>query len=232
MSVAFLPIMDPGYWVLTILLAIPPLLAAARVKATFARFSRVATSSGMSGAEAAAAVLRDAGLPSVRVEPHEGFLSDHYDPRTKTLRLSPEVYAGRSVASVAVAAHEAGHALQDAANYAPLVLRSKLVPLTNFGNNLWPVPFFLGVFTGATGLAYVGIALFAAVVLFQLVTLPTEFDASRRARERLFAAGIVASEAEAAGVAKVLRAAAMTYVAAALVAIVHLLYLIARAQRR
>jgi hypothetical protein len=224
--------MPPSYWILTFVLLIPGLLAAARVKSAFARFSRVGTRAGLSGAEAAALLVQRAAIPGVRVERHAGFLTDHYDPRTKTLRLSPEVYEGRSISAVAVAAHEAGHALQDAKGYAPLRLRSALVPATNVANHLWMLPFVLGLFTGATGLLYAGVALFGATVLFQLVTLPTEFDASRRAKEQLAALGVVAPGEEAAGVSRVLGAAAMTYVAAALTAVVHLLYLLSLASRR
>lgn len=229
---AFIYMIDPGWWILTIVLAIPAAIAAARVRSTFARFSRVATRSGMSGAEAAQVVLRTAGLSGLRIERHRGFLTDHYDPRQKTLRLSPEVYDGRSVAALAVAAHEAGHALQDAQGYVPLRLRSALVPATSFGNRFWMIPFLLGIFTGVTGWLYVAIVLFAAVVLFQLVTLPTEFDASRRAKLALARTGVIAGGAEAEGVGKVLNAAAMTYVAAALTAVVQLLYLILMAGRR
>jgi Zn-dependent membrane protease YugP len=229
---AFFYMIDPVWWILTIVLAIPAGIAAARVKSTFARFSRVATHSGVSGAEAAQIVLQTAGLRGLRIERHQGFLTDHYDPRGKVLRLSPGVYDGRSVAAVAVAAHEAGHALQDAKGYVPLRLRSALVPATNLGNRLWMLPFLLGIFTGVSGWIYVSIALFGAVVLFQLVTLPTEFDASRRAKLALAQTGVVAGGAEAEGVGKVLNAAAMTYVAAALTAVVQLLYLILVAGRR
>ena len=228
----FLYAMPLEYWILTLVLAVPGLIASARVKSTFHRFARVGTRAGIRGAEAAQLILQRAGLRDVRVEPHGGFLTDHYDPRTKTLRLSPEVYEGRSISSVAVAAHEAGHALQDATGYAPLRLRSALVPMTSIGSHFWMVAFVLGLFTGMTGLLYVGIALFAGSVLFQLVTLPTEFDASRRAKVELAAAGVVAGGEEAEGVSKVLNAAALTYVAAAITAIVPLLYLLSLASRR
>jgi Zn-dependent membrane protease YugP len=214
------------YWIFTLVLMIPSLLASMLVKSRFAKYSKVATSSGMSGAEAAQAVLRAADIRGVTIEQHRGFLSDHYDPREKTLRLSPQVYSGRSVSSVAVAAHEAGHAIQDAHSYAPLVLRSKLVPAANIGNSLWMLPFLIGIFTNITGLLYVGIGLFGLMVLFQFVTLPTEFDASRRAKMELVTAGIVRPGEEEQGVASVLNAAAMTYVAAALSAVLHLLYLL------
>jgi Zn-dependent membrane protease YugP len=224
----FFYMMDMTWWILTAVLAIPSLIAVARVKVMFARYSKIGVRTGMAGAEAAAAILHAAGVSGVTIEPHQGMLSDHYDPRTKALRLSPEVYAGRSVSSVAIAAHEAGHAIQDATGYAPLRLRSAMVPLTMLGSNIWWLPFALGAAVGATGLMKVGIFLFAAVVLFQLVTLPTEFNASSRARAVLAGSGIVTTVEEERGVAKVLNAAAMTYVAAALAAVVQLLYLILR----
>jgi len=220
------------WYLLTAVLAIPSLWAAARVRSTFARYARVGVRSGMSGAEAAEAVLRAAGVPGVTIEPHQGLLTDHYDPRSKTLRLSPQVYGGRSIASVAVAAHEAGHAIQDAHAYAPLRLRSGIVPVAQIGSRLWPVLFFLGLFAHAPGMMYAGIALFAGMVLFQFVTLPTEFNASSRAKAVLASSGIVSTSEEREGVSKVLNAAALTYVAAAVTAIVQLLYLLSLASRR
>jgi hypothetical protein len=231
-AIGFFYMMDTTYWILTLVLAVPSLLAALRVKSLFAKYSRVGVRSGVTGAEAAASILRAAGLSGVRIEPHQGVLSDHYDPRAKALRLSPEVFAGRSVSAVAIAAHEAGHAIQDATGYAPLALRSKLVPAANIGNNLWPLPFFIGLFVNSTGLIAAGIVLFALMVLFQMVTLPTEFNASSRARAVLTSSGIVTSVEEERGVAKVLNAAALTYVAAALTAVVHLAYLLMLASRR
>lgn len=220
------------WYLLTAILAVPSLWAAARVRSAFARYSRVGVRSGMSGAEAAQAVLDAAGVKGVRIEPHRGLLTDHYDPRSKTLRLSPEVYGGRSISSVAVAAHEAGHAIQDAHAYAPLRLRSGIVPVVQFGSRLWPALFFLGLFVHAPGMMYAGIALFAGIVLFQFVTLPTEFNASSRAKAVLASSGIVSTPEEAAGVSKVLNAAALTYVAAAVTAVVQLLYLLSMASRR
>jgi Zn-dependent membrane protease YugP len=220
------------WYLLTAVLAIPSLWAAARVKAAFAKYAKVGVRSGMSGAEAALAVLRAAGVSGVAVEAHRGFLSDHYDPRAKALRLSPDVYGGRSISAVAVAAHEAGHAIQDAHRYAPLAFRSAIVPVAKLGSHLWMVLFFLGLVTNATGMIWAGIALFAGMVAFQLVTLPTEFDASRRAKAVLASSGIVTTEEEARGVATVLNAAALTYVAAAVAAIVQLLYLLSVASRR
>ncbi len=202
-----------------------------RVKTTINRFARVGVRSGMTGAEAAAAVARVGGA-QVQIERIGGMLTDHYDPRTKTLRLSPEVYDGRSVSSIAVAAHEAGHAIQDVREYAPLGLRSSLVPVTAFGSRAWIWIFIVGLLLGGassalgSAVAMLGVALFGVTVLFQIVTLPVEFDASNRAKAVLTQAGIVTNDAEASGVSSVLRAAAMTYVAAALLAIAQLLYFI------
>jgi len=220
---------DPTFW-----LVVGPFLALAawcsmRVKTTFHEFQRVGVRSGMTGAQAAAAVAR-AGGASVRIERVGGFLTDHYDPKTRTLRLSPDVYDGRSIASIAVAAHEAGHAIQHEQEYAFLTFRSNMVPLTIVGNVAWGPLFFIGLmlsWMGAafgTGIALLGVALFGLTVLFQIVTLPVEFDASRRAKRVLAGTGIVATEEEARGVSKVLSAAAMTYVAGALVSLAHLLY--------
>lgn len=239
----FLFLTDPLYLVLTVLGLAITLWAQFRVKTTFARFQKVGVRAGMTGAEAAMAVARAGNAAGVRIERHQGFLSDHYDPRTRTLRLSPDVYDGRSVSSIAVAAHEAGHAIQHAVAYPALGFRSAMVPLANIGNTLWMLPFVIGM--GMAGgqeaargsgtgelLMSIGIFMFAAVVLFQLVTLPVEFDASRRAKAVLAQAGIVQTAEEARGVEKVLDAAAMTYVAAALAAVLQLVYLILRANQR
>jgi hypothetical protein len=225
-------IFDPLYLILTVPALILSLWAQYKVKSTFNRFSKVGVRSGMTGAEAASAILRASGLDGLKIERHEGFLSDHYDPRTRTLRLSPEVYDGRSISSVAVAAHEAGHSLQHAADYGPLNLRSQLVPLVQIGSQLWYLPFIAGLLLNMAGLIWVAIGLFGAVVLFQLVTLPTEFDASKRARAMLSSVGIVRTNDEEVGVAKVLNAAALTYVAALLSSIMQLIYMIMRAQDR
>ena len=181
----------------------------------------------MTGAQAAAAVAR-AGGAEVTVERHQGFLSDHYDPRSKTLRLSPEVHDGRSISAIAVAAHEAGHSIQDVKGYAWLGLRTKLVPVCSFGSRAWMWIFLLGLIFQQPMLANVGILLFAVVVVFQLVTLPVEFDASNRAKLVLAQSGIVATAEEKEGVSRVLGAAAMTYVAAALTSIATLVFLLLR----
>lgn len=225
---------DPTYF----LFALPPLLlglwAQFKVKSAFKRYSQVPTQSGINGAEAALRLLQRGGLGNVEVEQTEGMLSDHYDPRSKTLRLSPDVYSLPSIASVGVAAHEAGHALQDKAGYSPLQLRSFMVPAVSIGSNLGPILFMIGLFMHGTlgsSLAWAGIILFAGVALFALVTLPVEFDASRRAKELLVSQGIV-SQREMEGVNAVLDAAALTYVAAAAQAISQLLYYITVMNRR
>ena len=207
------------------LLVIPPLLlgffAQWRVKSTFAKMSQVPAR--MSGAEAARRMLDNGGLQSVAIEQIGGKLSDHYDPRAKVLRLSSDVYAGRSMAALGVACHEAGHAFQDAQNYAPLVIRNAAVPAANFGSGIGMTMLFMGMMIGLTPLAWLGVLLFGGVVFFQVINLPVEFDASNRARHELVAQGLIAGNEEQ-YVAKVLNAAALTYVAATLQAIMTLLY--------
>ncbi len=221
-------IFDPMY-----LLAVAPAIlltiyAQIKVKSAFAKAHEIRPASGMSGAEAAEAILHSAGLHHVRIEPAQGFLSDHYDPRHKVLRLSPEVYQGRSLAAVGVAAHEAGHAVQDQQAYAPLTIRNLIVPMAGIGSNLSWVLLFGGFFLHIMGLVYAGIILFGAVVVFQIVNLPVEFDASSRARRLLVDCGIVAVDQDR-EVGRVLNAAAMTYVAAMLTAVLTLLYYLWRA---
>ncbi|MFT5287882.1 MAG: Zn-dependent membrane protease YugP [Planctomycetota bacterium] len=210
------------------------LIASARVKSAFNKYAKIGVQSGMTGAEAALAVARAGGVTDITVERHQGFLSDHYDPRSKTLRLSPEVHDGRSISSIAVAAHEAGHSIQDVEAYAPLAYRSFLVPITNFGSRFWIWPIILGgMFArGDTMFMNIGIVLFSTVVLFQLVTLPVEFNATKRAKQVLAKTGIVSTQEEAVGVSKVLDAAAMTYVASALGSIMQLIALVLRARDR
>ena len=223
-------IFDPRYLLFVgpaILLAI---WAQVRVKSAFSKYSKVRTRSNLTGAEAAHAVLRSADIHDVTVEPVQGFLSDHYDPRTKTLRLSPDVYSGASVAAAGIAAHEAGHAIQHARHYAPLALRSFIVPVASIASNMALPLAFIGLVFQMAGLLYVGIILFSAAVLFQLVTLPVEFNASSRAKAALASSGIITDREEMEGVRTVLGAAAWTYVAAALTAIMTLLYLISRAR--
>jgi Zn-dependent membrane protease YugP len=225
---------DPLYF----LFLLPGILLASwaqiRVMNAYHQASRIPASSGLSGAEAAAILLQSAGLNQVRIEQTAGMLSDHYSPTEKTLRLSPEVYQGRSLAALGIAAHEAGHALQDAQRYAPLVARNFLVPLASFGSSAAWIIIVLGFALHLAGLIYIGIAAFGLTVLFQLVNLPVEFDASRRAQQQLLATGLI-HPSESVVVARVLNAAALTYVAATLTAILTLLYFLVRAgafQRR
>ena len=213
--------------VLYFLFALPALLlglyAQWRVKSSFSRYSQVRTQRGVTGAQVARSLLDAQGLYDVRVEESKGFLSDHYDPRGKVLRLSPDVYHTPSVAAAGVAAHEMGHAMQDASRYWGLVARSALVPAVQFGSWLGPLVFFAGfLFLGET-VAWSGRILFAAVAVFALVTLPVEFDASARAKRLLVSHGILFDN-EMQGVNRVLNAAALTYVAAAIQALSTLLY--------
>ncbi len=201
--------------------------AAIKVKGNFNRYSRVRAASGMTGAQVAREILRRNNIHGVAVEQSEGMLTDHYDPRTRVVRLSPKVYGQPSVASVAIAAHEVGHAIQHATNYAPLGLRSAAVPLASVGSWAPWILMVLGAWFGMVGLIYLGIVLFCGVIAFQLITLPVEFNASTRARAQLQELGLV-SAGDAEGVRRVLSAAAMTYVAAAVTAILTLLYYLFR----
>ncbi len=216
-----------SYW----LFAIPGLILAGMAtlltKTTFARYARVGASSGLTGAQAAERMLASQGIYNVRIEPVRGFLSDHYDPMHRTLRLSPDVYGSRSLSAIGVACHEAGHALQHAAGYAPLTLRSALVPLANFGSNAAYIFLMLGMFFQAPQLVQLGAIVFLGAVAFALVTLPVEWNASARAKVLMVRSGIVnAREASDAG--RVLNAAFMTYVAAAVSALLTLLYYLLR----
>ena len=200
-------------------------LAALNVRTTFARYSKIPNSRGLTGMDVARMMLEQAGIYDVSIQPIQGNLTDHYSPREKVLRLSESVYSSTSVAAIGVAAHECGHALQHKEGYAPLRLRSISVPLANIGAWLsWPV-IILGIALDWFGLAQLGIYLFAFVVAFQLITLPVEFNASRRALTVLETGGYLSSE-ELSGSRKVLTAAAMTYVAALLSTILQLLRLI------
>jgi Zn-dependent membrane protease YugP len=228
------PGVDPVYGIWLPLAAfVLAIVAQARVKSAFNRYSRVPTRSGLSGAEVAELLLRSRGATDVRVEPAHGFLTDHYDPTSKTLRLSEGVYSGRSVAAIGIAAHETGHAIQHADAYAWLGLRSKLVPVVNavsrLGGILFPIGMVLLFATRSqlaiTMLYAVAVGL-AGMVVFSLVTLPVEIDASRRAMRLLGNAGVLVGE-EVDGARTVLKAAAWTYVASAAAAIVELLRVLA-----
>lgn len=218
---------DPTY-TLVVIGAVICMIASARVKGTFNKYSQLRSMSGMNGAQVAQRVLQAAGIYDVQVRHVSGSLTDHYDPRTKTVNLSDPVYNATSVAALGVAAHECGHAIQHAKSYAPLSIRSALVPIANFGSMLaWPVILIGLLFnTRSSGLIIdIGILLFSAAVLFQLVTLPVEFDASRRALVMLRTQGILADD-ELRYTRRVLKSAALTYVASAAAAILQLLRII------
>lgn len=217
---------DPLFLIISIPALLLGLWAQWRVKSAFNKYSQVRTWSGYTGAQIARRILDFNGLHNVQIEESQGMLSDHYDPRGKVLRLSPQVARSNSVAAVGVAAHETGHALQDAQGYVPLQVRSAIVPAVQIGSWLGPLVFLAGMLMVpllGTGLAWAGVALFAATAAFAVVTLPVEFDASTRAKQVLVAQGFV-GEQEVQGVNSVLDAAAMTYVAGAVSAISTLLY--------
>ncbi|WAA10572.1 zinc metallopeptidase [Fervidibacillus albus] len=211
-----------AYLIYFLIISLIPIWASMRVKSTYNQFQRVANSTGATGYEVARRILDANGLYDVRIEEYSGFLSDHYDPRSKTVRLSSANYRGRSIAAAAVAAHEVGHALQDQQDYAFLRFRSSLVPVASFGSNASYFLLFLGFILQQTGMILLGIVLMAAAVLFQVVTLPVEFNASSRAMDQVVSLGLVRNEEER-GARKVLNAAALTYVAAAAVALLELL---------
>jgi Zn-dependent membrane protease YugP len=216
-------IFDPLYLLFMIPGLILMLWAQSRVKGTFSKYSKVANHLGITGAQAARQVLNTNGLYDVQIEQTPGELTDHYDPRTKVLRLSPGVYNQASVAAIGVAAHEAGHAIQDAQAYAPLRVRSAIVPAVSIGSNLGFILLFAGIIIGLTELAWLGVALFALGTVFALVTLPVEFAATRRAKATLSNLGLVTRE-DSQGVASVLNAAAWTYIASFATAVLQLLY--------
>lgn len=207
------------------IIALIPIIAQVRVKKTFKKYSQVPTSMGMSGAEVARKILDDHGLQNVAVVEHQGFLSDHYNPISKTVNLSTDNYHGHSIAGAAVAAHEVGHAIQDAEGYAFLRFRHAMVPVANISANLAWIFLLIGLISRLPGMLLPGIILMGAGVLFQLVTLPVEFNASSRALNEVVSLGIFRNDEEY-GARKVLNAAAWTYVAAAAVAVIELLRMI------
>ncbi len=216
-------------YLLIILMFFVSLIVQGSVSSKFKKYSQVPVSGGMTGYEAAKRVLESAGLDDVKIEMTHGTLSDHYDPMHKTLRLSEAVYRSASVAAVAVASHEAGHAIQHAEGYKPLMIRTSSVFMVNFGSKLsWPI-FFLGLLLGFAPLVNIGIALYVLIVLFTLITLPVEFNASSRAMNLMTANGII-SESEKPMARDMLSTAAKTYVVSAISAILQLLRLIAIAQ--
>lgn len=211
-----------GYIIYIALLLIVPMWAQSKVKSTYKKYSKVATSSQMTGAQVARKVLDDNGLYDVRIEETRGKLSDHYDPRKKVVRLSSDNFHGYSQAAAAIAAHEVGHAIQDAENYAFLRFRHALFPLANLGSNVSFILIIAGILMTWSNLILAGIVFMSFAVLFQLVTLPVEFDASNRAMTQLVSTGIIRNNEER-STKKVLNAAAMTYVAAAMVAVAELI---------
>lgn len=220
---------DSGYILVLIALAIS-MVAQSKVKSTFNKYSRVRSSSGYNGFEVARKILDKNGLYNVPIEMTSGILSDHYDPTKKVLRLSKDVYNGNSVASIGVAAHEVGHAIQDSKNYAPLIIRNTIAPAVSFGSKFVFGIIFLGIFIDFTGLITLGIVIYISIVAFQLITLPVEFDASNRAIESLKNGILSPSEIKPAR--SVLNAAALTYVAATLVSIAELFRIIGISKRR
>lgn len=218
-------------YLLVIIGAVLSMIASARVNSTFKKYSSVRSMSGMTGAQTARRILDQNGLQSVKIEHISGNLTDHYDPRSKVLRLSDATYSSVSVAAVGVAAHECGHAVQDNESYEPLRIRSRLAPAANFGSRFGLPIFVMGLVFGANEvLMQIGIWVFLLAVLFQFVTLPVEFDASKRALAMLEGYGILGAQ-EVEGSRKVLKAAAMTYVAAAAAAILNLLRLVLISRR-
>lgn len=217
---------DGGMWILAIIVAIWASITSARVNSTFKKYSTKLNSRGMTGRSCAEALLRSAGIYDVSVESVSGNLTDHYDPKAKVIRLSDGVYNSNSVAAIGVAAHEAGHAIQHDVGYFPIKIRQAIIPICNIGSNLAMPLILLGLFISVTGLCELGLLLFSLSAVFQLVTLPVEFNASRRALRYLESgAGLPDDEVKASR--KVLSAAAMTYVAALAVALVNLLRLVA-----
>lgn len=224
------------FWDATMVLLIPAILlslyAQARISSSFKKYSKIRSETGLTGAQAARGILNSHGLYDVGVEPVGGRLSDHYDPRTRVIRLSEEVYHGNSLASVAVAAHETGHALQHASGYVPLQLRSTFVPVANFGSGAGPILIMVGLFMPSFDwLLQIGILAFTFAVFFQLITLPVEFNASNRAMSILRDRGMLVGN-ELSGARSVLNAAALTYVAAALAAVLQLVRFILIARGR
>jgi len=219
--------MNFGGYGLYLLISLPALLlgfyAQAKVQGSFSKYSKVRTSNGMTGAEVARKVLDANHLESVQIEQTKGTLSDHYDPRSRILRLSQTVFSTPSIAAAGVAAHEAGHAIQHSQNYGPLALRSLMVPTVQLGSWLGPIVFMVGFLFQSTNLALIGLLLFAATAVFSIITIPVEMDASRRAKEILSTTGIIYSS-EMDGINKVLDAAALTYVAGAVQVLSTLLY--------
>ena len=217
-------IFDPNYLMYMLPALIITMIASFYVKASYNKWSKVPARSGLTGAQAAQRLINNGGLYGVQIQGIRGKMTDHYDPRTKVLGLSAGVGNSNSVASLAIAAHELGHAMQDAEDYFPLRLRSALVPAVNIGSNLGWILIMIGIFLQISQLAWLGVFAFAAGAVFAVATLPVEFDASSRAKRLLADSGIIAGEEEQRGVNAVLTAASLTYVAALVTAILQLFY--------
>ena len=215
---------DPMYFVFVLPALLLALWAQSKVKSAYGKYMRVPNERGLTGLQAAEHLLRSQGLAHVTIEGTQGQLTDHYDPRSNTLRLSRDVAQGRSLAGLSIVAHEVGHAVQDHTNYGPLRLRSGIVPLVTVSSYLGPILFFAGLMFQAAGIAWLGLILFSASAVFALITLPVEKDASRRALQMLRTDGLVTQQEEAAGAKRVLDAAALTYVAALVQVVATLLY--------
>lgn len=218
----------------TMIILIPAIIisfwAQTKVNSAYSKYSKVRTINGYNGEQVARMMLDEAGLWDVKIEMINTKLGDHYDPSSRVLRLSPEVYNGGTISSAGIAAHEVGHAIQHQQGYKPLTIRNSIVPIVNVSSNISWILFFIGIIMGFKGLTTLGIILFSAVVIFQLVTLPVEFNASNRALDILKSRGILYGD-EVKGAGKVLDAAAMTYIAAALMSISQLIRLIALSNR-
>lgn len=217
------------FWDISMIILIPGLLLAmyaqAKVSSTYNRYKKITSHSGYTGAQFARKMLNDNGLYDVTITQISGRMSDHYDPRANQVRLSAEVYNGTSIASLGIAAHEVGHAVQHATNYFPLTVRNLVVPVTNFSSSIYMLFIFLGIIMNSFSMIQFGIMLFAVIVIFQVITLPVEFNASRRAIATLGGDGVLDAE-ELSGAKRVLGAAAMTYVAAMVTAVLQLLQLL------
>ena len=219
--------MGPIMWMIIIPMILVPIICQMRLQSAYARYSKEPAECGLTGAEVAQQILDSEGLGNVSVEEVDGHLTDHYDPRDRTLHLSSDIYHGTSLAALGVAAHETGHAIQHKLAYAPLQLRMSIIPITNFASGAAPILVLGGFFvpTAFKPLLDLAIILFTFCVFFQLVTLPVEYDASRRAKDKLRAMGLI-TQREAVAVKSVLSAAALTYVAALVVAVLHLVRLL------
>jgi len=219
--------MEISYFALILLVLVLGLGAQALVRGSYKKWKKNQSSFGVSGADAARTMLNNNGLTGVTIVEIQGTLTDHFDPRTNVVSLSSEVYHGRTVSAVAIACHESGHALQFAREYAPAKVRTSLVPVVNIASNLWVFALIAGIFLSLVGFIYAAIAMFGAVLIFQLVTLPVEFDASKRALAFVKSSGWFTQQ-EVGGAKSVLRSASLTYVAAALASILQLIYILGR----